>query len=243
MITLLRKEINQFFGTLIGLLTIVIFLLVNTLIMWVFSGDFNVLDYGYANMYTFFTLAPVLFLIFIPAVCMRFFSEEYSAGTIEILLTKPISLWRVVFAKYLAANVLVLAAIFPTLIYCATIYVLGETVGNLDIGGIMGSYLGLFMLSSSFIAIGIFTSSISTNQVVAFLTAIVCNVLIYYGFDILSNVSFLQSWDLIISNLGISTHYAVMSNGVIDSRDLLYFISLCFIFLMLSKTIIQFKRQ
>lgn len=210
--------------------------------MWVFSGDFNVLDYGYANMYTFFTLAPILFLIFIPAVCMRLFSEEYRTGTIEVLLTKPVSLWNIVLSKYLAAKILVLLAILPTLIYFASIYFLGETVGNLDVGGILGSYLGLFMLSSAFIAIGVFASTISNNQVVAFLIAIVLNTIIYYGFDILSEVPFLQQWDLLISKLGISAHYTVMSNGVIDSRDLLYFMSLCLLFLMLSKTIIQSKK-
>ncbi|OUV74743.1 MAG: gliding motility-associated ABC transporter permease subunit GldF [Flavobacteriales bacterium TMED123] len=242
MIALFRKEINQFFSTLIGLLTIIIFLLVNALMIWVFSSDFNVLDYGYANMYTFFTLAPILFLIFIPAVCMGLFSEEYSAGTIEILFTKPISLWNIVLSKYFAANILALLAILPTLIYFASIYLLGETVGNLDIGGILGSYLGLFMLSSAFISIGIFASTISNNQVVAFLIAIVLNAIFYYGFDILSEVTFLQQWDLLISKLGISAHYAVISNGIIDSRDLLYFISLCLVFLILSKTIIQSKR-
>jgi ABC-2 type transport system permease protein len=242
MIALFRKEINQFFSTLIGLLTIIIFLLVNALMIWVFSSDFNVLDYGYANMYTFFTLAPILFLIFIPAVCMRLFSEEYSTGTIEVLLTKPISLWNIVLSKYLAANILALLAILPTLIYFVSIYLLGETVGNVDIGGILGSYLGLFMLSSAFISIGVFASTISNNQVVAFLIAIVLNAIFYYGFDILSEVPFLQKWDLLISKLGISAHYAVISNGIIDSRDLLYFISLCLVFLILSKTIIQSKK-
>lgn len=242
MIALFKKEINQFFSTIIGLLTIIVFLLVNALMMWVFSGDFNVLDYGYANMYTFFTLAPILFLIFIPAVCMRLFSEEYRMGTIEVLITKPVSLWNIVLSKYLAAKILVLLAILPTLIYFASIYFLGETVGNLDVGGILGSYLGLFLLSSAFIAIGVFASTISNNQVVAFLIAIVLNTIIYYGFDILSEVPFLQQWDLLISKLGISAHYTVMSNGVIDSRDLLYFMSLCLLFLMLSKTIIQSKK-
>ena len=242
MIALLKKEINQFMSTLTGVLTIVIFLLINSLMMWVFSGDFNIIDYGYANMYTFFTLAPILFLIFIPAVCMRLFSEEYRSGTMEVLVTKPISLWNIVLSKYLAANILVLLAILPTLTYFGSIYFLGETIGNLDSGGVLGSYLGLFMLSSAFIAIGVFASTISNNQVIAFLTAITSNAIIYYGFDIISKVTFLQKWDLLISKLGISAHYAVMSNGVIDSRDLLYFMSLCFLFLMLSKTIIQSKR-
>ena len=242
MIALLKKEINQFMSTLTGVLTIVIFLLINSLMMWVFSGDFNIIDYGYENMYTFFTLAPILFLIFIPAVCMRLFSEVYRSGTMEVLVTKPISLWNIVLSKYLAANILVLLAILPTLTYFGSIYFLGETVGNLDSGGILGSYLGLFMLSSAFIAIGVFASTISNNQVIAFLTAITSNAIIYYGFDIISKVTFLQKWDLLISKLGISAHYAVMSNGVIDSRDLLYFMSLCFLFLMLSKTIIQSKR-
>lgn len=242
MIALFRKEINQFFSSLTGLLTIVIFLMVNGLFMWIFSGDFNVLDFGYANMDSFFMLAPILFLIFIPAICMRLFSEEYHSGTMEVLLTKPISIWNVVVSKYLAANVLVLFSILPTLIYFISIYFLGETIGNLDVGGIIGSYLGLFMLSSAFIAIGIFASAISSNQVVAFLIAIICNAIVYYGFGILSEVTFFQNWDLFISNLGIAYHYNVMSKGVIDSRDILYFMSICFLFLMLSKTTIQLKR-
>ena len=242
MIALFRKEISQFFGSLTGLLTIVLFLLVNALFLWIFSGDFNLLDFGFANMNSFFMLSPIIFLIFIPAICMRLFSEEFRSGTMENLLTKPISLWNVVFSKFLAANVLVLFAIFPTLIYFFSIYFLGETIGNLDIGGIIGSYLGLFMLSSAFIGIGIFASSISPNQVVAFLIAIVCNAIIYYGFDVLSSISFLQNWDLYISNLGIASHFSRMSKGVIDSRDILYFLSVCFLFLMLSKTTIQLKR-
>jgi len=160
----------------------------------------------------------------------------------EVLLTKPISIWNVVVSKYLAANVLVLFSILPTLIYFISIYFLGETIGNLDVGGIMGSYLGLFMLSSAFIAIGIFASAISSNQVVAFLIAIICNAIVYYGFGILSEVTFFQNWDLFISNLGIAYHYNVMSKGVIDSRDILYFMSICFLFLMLSKITIQLKR-
>jgi ABC-2 type transport system permease protein len=216
--------------------------MVNGLFMWIFSGDFNVLDFGYANMDSFFMLAPILFLIFIPAVCMRLFSEEFRSGTMENLLTKPISLWNVVFSKFLAANVLVLFAIFPTLIYFFSIYFLGETIGNLDTGGIIGSYLGLFMLSSAFIAIGVFASAISSNQVVAFLIAIICNAIVYYGFGILSEVTFFQNWNLFISNLGIAYHYNVMSKGVIDSRDILYFMSICFLFLMLSKITIQLKR-
>tara|TARA_B110000196_G_scaffold137063_1_gene118746 strand:+ start:4549 stop:5277 length:729 start_codon:yes stop_codon:yes gene_type:complete len=242
MIALFRKEINQFFSSLTGPLTIVIILMVNGLLMWIFSGDFNVLDFGYANMDSFFMLAPILFLIFIPAICMRLFSEEYRSGTMEVLLTKPISIWNVVVSKYLAANVLVLFSILPTLIYFISIYFLGETIGNLDVGGIIGSYLGLFMLSSGFIAIGIFASAISSNQVVAFLIAIICNAIVYYGFGILSEVTFFQNWDLFISNLGIAYHYNVMSKGVIDSRDILYFMSICFLFLMLSKITIQLKR-
>ena len=242
MIALFRKEINQFFSSLTGLLTIVIFLMVNGLCMWIFKGDFNVLESGYANMVSFFMLAPILFLIFIPAICMRLFSEEYRSGTMEVLLTKPISIWNVVVSKYLAANVLVLFSILLTLIYFISIYLLGETIGNLDVGGITGSYLGLFMLSSAFIAIGIFASAISSNQVVAFLIAIICNAIVYYGFGILSEVTFFQNWDLFISNLGIAYHYNVMSKGVIDSRDILYFMSICFLFLMLSKTTIQLKR-
>ena len=242
MIALLKKEINLFFSSVIGVLTIVLFLLINALFLWIFSGDFNLLDFGYATLDPFFMISPVIFLIFIPAVCMRLFSEEYQSGTMESLLTKPISLWNVVISKFLAANVLVLFAIIPTLIYFVSIYYLGETIGNLDFGRIMGSYIGLLMLSSTFIAIGIFSSSISSNQVIAFLIAIICNTIIYYGFDILSEVGFLQKWDLVISNLGISIHYDTMSKGLLDSRDVIYFLSVCFLFLMFSRTSIALRR-
>ena len=238
MIALFRKEINQFFSSVIGLLTIVLFLLVNALFLWIFSGDFNLLDFGYATLDPFFMLSPIIFLIFIPAVCMRLFSEEYQSGTMESLLTKPISLWNVVFSKFLAANILVLFAIIPTLIYSASIYYLGETIGNLDFGGIMGSYIGLLMLSSTFIAIGIFASSISSNQVVAFLIAIVCNAIIYFGFDLLSNLLLLQSFDLFIQKMGISYHYQYMSKGLIRFSDCIYFMSVSFLFLKLTENVI-----
>ena len=242
MIALLKKEINLFFSSVIGILTIVLFLLINALFLWVFSGDLNLLDFGYATLDPFFMISPIIFLIFIPAICMRLFAEEYQSGTMESLLTKPISLWNVIFSKFLAANVLVLFAIIPTLIYFVSIYYLGETIGNLDFGRIMGSYIGLLMLSSTFIAIGIFSSSISSNQVIAFLIAIICNTIIYYGFDILSEVGFLQKWDLVISNLGISIHYDTMSKGLLDSRDVIYFLSVCFLFLMFSRTSIALRR-
>ncbi len=242
MIALLKKEINLFFSSVIGILTIVLFLLINALFLWMFSGDLNLLDFGYATLDPFFMISPIIFLIFIPAICMRLFAEEYQSGTMESLLTKPISLWNVILSKFLAANILVLFAIIPTLIYFASIYYLGETIGNLDFGRIMGSYIGLLMLSSTFIAIGIFSSSISSNQVIAFLIAIICNTIIYYGFDILSEVGFLQKWDLVISNLGISTHYDTMSKGLLDSRDVIYFLSVCFLFLMFSRTSITLRR-
>ena len=242
MITLFKKEINQFFTSLTGNLIIIFFLLVNGLFIWGIEGDFNVLDSGYANMNSLFTLAPIIFLIFIPAICMHMFSEEYQSGTIEFLFTNPISSWNIVFSKYLAGNVLVLLAIVPTFIYFFSIYLLGETIGNIDLGGTLGSYIGLFLLSSAFIAIGIFSSAISSNQLISFVIAIFCNTIFYYGFDLLSSIPFLQNINLFISNLGISNHYNMMSKGVIDTRDLIYFLSLCFIFLILSKTIIELKR-
>ncbi|MBC8267020.1 MAG: gliding motility-associated ABC transporter permease subunit GldF [Flavobacteriales bacterium] len=242
MIALLKKEISQFLSSLTAHLTIVIFLAVNGLFLWIFSGDFNLLDFGYANMDSFFMLAPIIFLVFIPAICMRLFAEEYKSGTMESLLTKPISIWDIVFSKFLATNLLILFSIIPTLIYFVSIYYLGEEIGNIDSGGIIGSYIGVFMLCSAFITIGIFASSISSNQVVAFLIAIICNTTIYYGFDILSNISFLQNWSLFISNLGVASHYSRMSKGVLDSRDIMYFLSVCFLFLMLSRSVILRKR-
>jgi len=186
-------------------------------------------------MDAFFTISPLMFLLFIPAVSMKTFAEEYNAGTIEILITKPITAYQIVLAKFLAILTLVIFSIIPTFFYVITIYFIGENIGNLDLAGILGSYIGLMMLATVFISIGIFTSSISKSQIMAFLLGIITSSIFYFGFDLLSNIETLQSIDIILQKTGISYHYKNMSKGLLMISDFIYFISISFLFLKLSE--------
>ena len=239
MITLLKKEINEFFSTITGYIVVVVFLLAIGLFMWVFPGQYNVLDSGYASLNTLFTLAPWIFLFLVPAVTMRMIADEKKSGTMELLLTRPISDLQIVVSKYLASLILVLLALLPTLIYYYSVYQLGNPPGNLDAGGTIGSYIGLFFLAAIYAAIGIFASSITSNQIVAFIMALLTSFIFYMGFDLLSSMWIFGGIDTFIMDLGINAHYRSMSRGVIDTRDIVYFISVILVFIFLTKTIIQ----
>ena len=242
MYTLFRKELSTFLSSLIGYTVIIVFLLVNGLFLWVFPQQFNIFDYGFASLDNYFTLAPWVFLFLIPAITMRSFAEELKAGTMEMLLTKPITEFEIILAKYLAALVLVLFAILPTLVYYLAVYKLGMPPGNLDQGGTWGSYIGLLFLGAGFAAIGIFASAISGNQIVSFLIAVFLCGFIYIGFDFIYNLSVFGSFGLFISQLGIDAHYTGMSRGVIDTRDVLYFLSLVTFFLLLTRFFLERRK-
>src|SRR5210317_65349 len=172
MIAILKKEINSFFSSPIGYLVIAIFLILNGLFLWLFKGEFNILDNGFADLSNFFTLAPWILIFLIPAVTMRAFSEEKKQGTLELLLTKPLSHFQIVMGKYLGALILIVLALLPTLLYVYTVHELGNPVGNLDMGSTLGSYLGVVFLAAGYTAIGIFSSTLSDNQIVAFIIAV-----------------------------------------------------------------------
>ena len=242
MITVFKKEISVFFSTLIGYLIISVFLLTNSILLWSDLSKINILDSGYADMDIFFGIAPLLFLLFIPAISMRTFTEEYTNGTIEILATKPITSSQVVLGKFLSIFSLVLFAIIPTLTYVISIYYMGENIGNLDLAGISGSYFGLILLCALFSSVSIYASSISNNQIIAFVLAILLNTLFYFGFDVLSKLEYLQSTDLIIQQIGISFHYEMMSKGLIRISDVVYFLSFIFLFLKLTDLVITQRK-
>lgn len=235
MIALLKKEIFSYFNSLTVYIVVIVFLLANSLFLWVFPGEFNILEFGYANLNGLFAIAPFVFLFLIPAVTMRLFSEENKSGTIEILLTKPLSDNKIIMAKYLAAFSLVVFSLLPTLIYYFSVYQLGFPKGNLDVGAFWGSFIGLLFLGASFTAIGLFTSSLTNNQIVAFILAVFISAFFYMGFDLLASLGFQGGTELFLKSLGIEFHYASISRGVIDSRDVIYFISLKVVFLMLIK--------
>ncbi len=242
MFALLKKEIGLFLSSLTGYIVITVFLLVNGLFLWVFASDFNILDYGYASLDGLFMIAPFVFLFLIPAITMRSFADENKSGTIELLLTKPLSDLQIVLAKYFAGVVLVVFSVLPTLFYLYSVYQLGMPRGNIDTGGMWGSYIGLFFLGASFVSIGIFSSSVTDNQIVAFIIAVFLSLFIYVGFDFIYSLSLFGPIDLFVQSLGINAHYTSMSRGVIDTRDVLYFISLIAIFVMLTKLSLESRK-
>ncbi|MCB0774284.1 MAG: gliding motility-associated ABC transporter permease subunit GldF [Flavobacteriales bacterium] len=234
---LISKEIQGFLGSLIGHLVIVVFLLLTGLFLWVFPG--NILDTGYAELGPLFQVAPWVFLFLVPAVTMRSFSEERRTGTIELLLTKPITDLRLVLGKYLAAVVLVLLALLPTAVYWYSIGSLAVPDWNIDQGSILGSYIGLFFLASTFAAMGIFASALTESQIVAFLIAALLCFILYLGFDLAADFSSIGALEGPVKNLGIQQHYASMSRGVIDLRDVLYFLGVDAIFILATRTVVQ----
>lgn len=234
---LISKEIRGFLGSLIGQIVVVVFLLITGLFLWVFPG--NILDSGYAELGTLFYIAPWVFLFLVPAVTMRSFSEERRTGTIELLLTKPITELRLVLAKYIAALVLVLLALIPTTIYWWSIGELAVPAWNIDSGGIAGSYIGLFFLASCFTAIGIFASALTDSQIIAFLVSVLICFLLFIGFDLASSFDAFGALEGPIKSIGIEQHYQSMSRGVIDMRDVLYFLGVNTIFLLATRTVLQ----
>jgi ABC-2 type transport system permease protein len=242
MFVLLKKEISGFLNSILGYVVIAVFLLVNGLFLWVFPIESNILDYGYASIDGLFLIGPFVFLFLIPAITMRFFAEEKKSGTIELLMTRPLTDLQVIMAKYFAGLILVIISILPTLIYFLSVYQLGFPRGNIDTGGMWGSYIGLLFLGASFVAIGLFASSISDNQIISFILAVLFSGFIYVGFEFIYGLDLFGQADLLVKTLGISSHYSAMSKGVIDTRDVIYFLSLIAFFILLTKFSIE-KRK
>lgn len=236
MLSLLRKEIGDFLSSLIGYLVMAVFLCAVGLFMWVFPIDINVLNGGYANLDALFSLAPWVFLFLCPAVTMRLFAEEHRTGTIEWLVTKPLGDWQIILAKFLAGWILTIIAIIPTFIYYYSVHQLGSPVGNLDSGSIFGSYIGLMLLAGTYVSIGLFSSALTSNQIIAFITAVFLSFIAFIGFDSLSSLLPMGAAEHIFIQLGINEHYLSISRGVVDTRDLIYFLSVMAIFLLFTKT-------
>ncbi|MEX0291570.1 MAG: gliding motility-associated ABC transporter permease subunit GldF [Flavobacteriaceae bacterium] len=234
MLAIFKREFTSFFASPIGYLVIGLFLILNGLFLWVFKGPFNIFDSGFADLGNFFLLAPWVFLFLIPAITMRSFSEEVKLGTMELLFIKPISVWHTVLGKFFGAFVLALIAIAPTLLYVFGISELGTTVGNLDSGLVWGSYFGLFFLVGTYTAIGLFASSLTNNQIVAFLIGVMLCFILYYGFQAVANSISDGTLGLFIANLGMQAHFENIGAGILDTKDLIYFVSLTGFFLFLA---------
>jgi ABC-2 type transport system permease protein len=234
MFTLLKKEISSFFSSLIGYIVITV--------LWVFQGDFNILDFGYANLDGLFMIAPFVFLFLIPAITMRLFAEEKRTGTMELILTKPLTEFEIVMAKFISGLILVIFSLLPTLVYFFSVYQLGLPKGNIDMGGMWGSYTGLLFLGASFVAIGMFASTLTDNQIVSFIIAVFLCGFLYVGFDFIYSFDLFGKVDLLIKSLGINDHYGSMSRGVLDTRDIIYFLGIISFFILLSRYSIERRK-
>ena len=242
MFSIFKKEISTFFSSLIGYIVIAIFLILTGLLMWIFP-DTSLLNQNFATLDQLFDLAPMIFTFLIPAITMRTFAEEQQSGTIEFLTTKPLQEWEIILGKYLACLVLVAFALLPTLIYYATVYQLGSPKGNLDSGAIWGSYIGLLLLGGVFIAIGVFASSLTHNQIIAFLLAAFLCFFVYWGFDFLSRLPFfIGKGDDIVQMFGVDFHYRSISRGVVVLADMVYYFSMIGLFLLLTQTALERRK-
>ena len=237
MLSILNKEISGFFSSLVAYITIAVFLLVTGLFLWVFP-DSSILEYGYAGLDSFFNIAPYVFMFLIPAITMRSLAEERKDGTFELLATRPITDWQIVFGKFLASLTIVVLTLLPTLIYYVSVYQLGITKGNIDSGAVIGSYIGLILLGGAFTSIGLFASSLGKNQIIAFTVSVFLCFFTFSGFDSLSQIISLQGIGAFLTGLGINQHYQSISRGVLDTRDLIYFLTFSTLFLLLTKTIL-----
>ncbi|WP_420575614.1 gliding motility-associated ABC transporter permease subunit GldF [Ekhidna sp.] len=241
MITILKKEINEFLDSLIAYVVIGIFLIGIGLLMWVFP-DTNVLDYGYASMETLFSLAPYVFMFLIPAITMKAFAEEKRSGTIELLYTLPFRDIEIVVGKFFAGFLLVVFSILPTLIYYFSLSYLGNPVGNLDTAGITGSYIGLILLGGIFTSIGILSSALTGNQIVSFILAAFLCFAFYAGFDSIASINIWSETSFIIAQVGILSHYETLSKGLIDLSDVVYFLSMIVLFLYITRIVLNVQK-
>jgi ABC-2 type transport system permease protein len=230
MLAIFRKEINGFFSNLTGYIVIIVFLLINSLFMWVFPGEWNILDSGHAGLETLFFMSPWIFLFLVPSVTMKMIAEEKRLGTLELLYSKPITERSIVLGKYSASVALVLLALIPGIIYYVSVSMLGDPPGNLDKGGTLGAFIGLFFLAAVYASAGLFASSITDNQVIAFIIAVLISFFLFMGFDSFAYLPGLKKIDEFVIRLGINEHYKSLSRGIIDFGDIIYFAAVVMIF-------------
>ncbi|MFN8436662.1 MAG: gliding motility-associated ABC transporter permease subunit GldF [Cytophagales bacterium] len=230
MLSILIKEFNSFLDSTIAYVVIILFLLGTGLFLWVFP-DTSILEYGYADLDSLFSMTPFIYMFLIPAITMKSFSEELKGGSMELILTKPLTDWQIILGKYFAGLSLVLVSLAPTLVYYYSVYQLGFPKGNVDSAGVVGSYIGLVFLGAVFTSVGIFTSSISDSQIISFIVGVFLCFLLHTGFSALSKLEIWGTFSSVVESFGIDYHYYTISKGLLDSRDILYFLSIIFIML------------
>tara|TARA_B100000513_G_scaffold74225_1_gene29883 strand:+ start:1148 stop:1873 length:726 start_codon:yes stop_codon:yes gene_type:complete len=239
--SLIFKEVRSYLSSIIGFITIIVFLIITGTFLWIIPGNFNILNLGEASLIPFFKLTPYIYLILIPSFTMKLFAEEKRTGTIELLATKPLSDLQIVIAKFISGFLLSLITLLPTLIYYFTIYLLGEEVGNIDHSSTLGSYIGLILLASSFVSIGMFSSSMVKNQIVAFIVSVVLIYIFYEGLYLFADLV-IQPIDYYLSKFSMLEHFKSFERGIIDSRDVVYYLSVTVFFIMLTKVFYVSKK-
>lgn len=242
MYSLYIKEIKAFLSSIIGYIFMGVFLIISGLFLWVFPNVNNIMDSGLADLQGLFNISQFLFLFLVPAITMRSFAEEKRTGTMELLLTKPLTDMQIIWAKFLSCLTLLVIALLPTLIYIISISFLGNPMGNIDMGSTWGSYLGLLFLGATFISIGLFASSLTNNQIIAFILAAPLCFILFFGFAFIYSFESLGAIGYYIKTLGIEHHYASISAGVIDTRDIIYFCSVIFLFLFGTRIVLVSRK-
>ena len=230
--SILLKEIKSFFSSSIGIMVLNVFLIINGIFLFVLSNDFNIINSSFADLSPFFKLSPYILLFLIPAVTMRTFADEIKQGTIELLLTKPTTIWQIVLGKFFGAILLIVLALLPTLVYVGVVWQYGLEIGNLDMGSTIGSYFGLLFLIASYTSIGVFSSTLSENQIVSFIIAVCISYILFLGLEQIEGL--LKSSSNIFESLGMNYHFKSMSRGVLDTRNIIYFLSITVLFLSIS---------
>ena len=237
------KEINSFLSSITGYVFIIIYLIASGLFHWILSYHTNLLEGTESDLAPYFNLSPYIFLILIPAITMRSIADEKRTGTIELLLTRPISDLKIILAKYFAGVTLLIIAIIPTITYFISMYYLGKPIGIIDVGATFTSYFGLLLLGAVFVAIGIFASTLTNSQIVAFILALFLCWILYDGFQILGNYSQFEDLDYIIQYIGISFHYDSIKRGLIQMSDLVYFISAIVLFICSALAVLKTNKK
>lgn len=240
MFAIAAKEINSFLGSLVAYLVIIVFHLLTGLFIWVFPA-YSILEYGYAELNSLFEWGPFLFLLLVPAITMRSFAEEQKSGTLELLLTKPISDSELVWGKFLGCLALVGLALLPTLTFYYSVYQLGNPIGNIDSAAFFSSFIGLFLLGAVFTSIGIFASSISDNQIFSFILAAILCYFIYSGMGLLASLAAGGRADF-IKELGLEYQFGALSKGLIDSRNVIYFLGITYVMLLSTQTVLASRK-
>ncbi len=233
------KEIRSFLSSIIGYIFILIYLIASGLFHWIISYDTNLLEGSETDLIPFFNLSPMIFLILIPAITMRSIAEERRTGTIELLFTRPISDLQILLAKYFASVTLLIIALIPTIVYYISMYNLGNPVGIIDTGATITSYIGLILLGATFVAIGIFSSSLTNSQIVAFILGMFLCWIFFSGLTLIGSFNLMGSFDSVLQYCGMSSHYDSIKKGVIDSSDIVYFISIIILFMYSALTVIK----